>query len=131
MNKILLVLAVALVVFGVVGVSFAIEPGGLGYPCNGDPWNMNPPPSGMRFTPAGGGPGMPCNAPYNYCWAQGGCAICAHWTQYSWYAQWGYGKGGYGGDCGGNCGPGGCPDGSCGGDCVTDYMTYKKHQWLH
>ncbi|MGD9724068.1 MAG: hypothetical protein AB7O59_22635 [Pirellulales bacterium] len=93
MNRICLILAVVCVL-GLAGAALG-QDFGAAPACDcqgfGDPWNYSPQPSGLRFMPAGGGNGVPCCAPYNYCWAEGGCAICAHWTQYSWYASWGHG----------------------------------------
>ncbi len=106
MNRIC-ILAVAVCVLSLACVAFAQDVGSSGG-CQGtgDPWNYVPQPSGMRFTAAGGGNGLPCSASYNYCWAAGGKAVCAHWTQYSWYGPWGY------------------PCGQC-------YQANGKHQWLH
>ena len=109
MNRMLLAAALACLL-GLVNVSVAQDPlpDEPGADCNcspaGDPWNYVPQPSGLRFMPAGGGNGMPCAAPYGYCWAEGGCAVCAHWTQYSWYAPWPHGP------------------------CLE--KPYMKHQWL-
>jgi hypothetical protein len=117
MNKILLV-AMVLCTLGLVGMAFGqdqdpgsdatvTESGGYVTPSNGDPWNASPQPSGMRFSAAGGGTGMPCCGDYNYCWTGDcSCARCAHWTQYSWYAPWCY---------------------SC-GEC---YRADGRHEWLH
>lgn len=111
MNRMFLV-ATMLCVLGLAGVAIAQDPlaGDVANAdCNcspvGDPWNYVPQPSGLRFIPAGGGNGMPCCASYNYCWAEGGCAVCSHWTQHSWYAPWPHGP------------------------CLE--KPYKKHQWLH
>ncbi len=104
MNRMFLV-ATLLCVLGLSGVAVAQE---YGEDCNcssdSDHWNYAPQPSGLRFMPAGSGNGLPCCASYNYCWAQGGCAVCADWVNYSWYAPWPHGP------------------------CLE--KPYKKHQWL-
>jgi len=126
MSRILLAL-MFVCILGIAGWAFAQEgAGGPGYPANGDPWNAVPQPSGMRFATYddalanwGGYGGGGCN-----------CKVCAHWTQYSWYATWGYDNLG-GGNCGtGGCGPAGCGPSGCGpGGCgnTTGYGC-RKHQ---
>jgi hypothetical protein len=88
MYKLCIVALAVCLMTGLVGVTFAQDPGCPDCQGWGDPWNAIPQPSGLRFTAAGGGNGMPCYGDYNYCWAEDGKAVCAHWTQFSWYAQW-------------------------------------------
>ncbi len=73
---------VLLCVLSVASVSYSQE-SGLGYPQNGDPWNMVPQPSGMQF----GGDGA-AYAGYGGNCVGCGQSPCVHWTQVSWYASW-------------------------------------------
>ena len=111
MSKI--ILAVVLCVLGLASVAVAQDPG---FPGSGDPWNVVPQPTALRFAEYS-------ELGYNGAITCGPCgcgvAPCLHWTQFSWYGQWpkdGYGERHKKHGCG--CG-GGCTTGACNTGCAN------------